>query len=69
MPHEPSGSCSPIPRARSKHCPAREQVKPVAGFATPVGRCSCCQDSQRAASRMASRRRAAAMRLLIAAPP
>jgi hypothetical protein len=69
MPHEPSGSCSPIPQARSKHCPAREQVKPDGGFATPAGRCSCCRDSQRAASRLASRRRTAAMRLLIAAHP
>jgi hypothetical protein len=69
MPHEPSGSCSPIQQARRKRCPAREQVKPVASFATPAGRRSSCRDCQRAASRLASRRRAAAMRLLIAAHP
>jgi hypothetical protein len=69
MPHEPSGSCSPVQQARSKPCSAREQVKPVADFATPAGRCSSCRDCQRAASRLASRRRAAARRLLIAAHP
>jgi hypothetical protein len=69
MPHEPSGSCSPVQQARSKRCPAHEQVKAVADFATPAGRCSSCRDCHRAASRLASRRRAAAMRLLIAAHP
>jgi hypothetical protein len=66
MPHEPSGSCSPVPQARSKHCPACGQLKPVADFATPAVRSSFCRDCHRAASRLASRRRAAAMRLLIA---
>ena len=69
MPHEPSDSCSPVQQARSKRCSAHEQVKPVANFAIPAGRCSSCRDCQRAASRLASRRRAAAMRLLIAAHP
>jgi hypothetical protein len=69
MPHEPSDSCSPVQQARSKRCPACEQVKPVADFATSAGRCSSCWDCQRVASRLASRRRATAMRLLIAAHP
>jgi hypothetical protein len=69
MPHEPSGSCSPVQQARSKRCPARQQAKPVADFTTPAGHSSSCRDCQRAASRLASRRRAAAMRLLIAAHP
>ena len=69
MPHEPSGSCSPVQQARSKRCSTCKQVKPTADFATPAGRSSFCRDFQRAASRLASRRRAAAMRLLIAAHP
>ncbi len=69
MPHEPSGSCSPVPQVRSKRCSACEQVKPVADFATPAGRSFSCRDCRRAASRLESRRRAAAMRLLIAAHP
>jgi hypothetical protein len=69
MPHEPSGSCSPVQQARSKRCPAREQAKPVADFAISAGRCSSCWDCQRAASRLASRRRGAATPLLIAAHP
>jgi hypothetical protein len=69
MPHEPSGSRSPVQQARSKRCSACEQVKSVADLATSASRCSSCRDCQRAASRLASRRRAAAMRLLIAAHP
>ena len=69
MPHEPSGSCSPVQQARSKRCSTCEQVKPTADFATQAGRSSLCRDCHQAASRLASRRRAAAMRLLIAAHP
>jgi hypothetical protein len=69
MPHEPSGFCSPVQQARSRRCSACEQVKPVADFATPAGRFSSCRDCQRAGSQLASRRRAAAMRLLIATHP
>jgi hypothetical protein len=68
MPHEPSGSCSPVQQARKRR-PDREQVKPLADLATSASRCSSCWDCRRAASRLASRRRAAAMRLLIAAHP
>jgi hypothetical protein len=70
MPHEPSGSRPPVQQTDGTRCPACGQVKPLAGFpATPAGRSFCCRDCRPAASRLASRRRAAAMRLLIAAPP
>jgi hypothetical protein len=71
MPHEPIGSCPPSQRTRSQACLACGHAKPLADSPTTVGggRASSCKDCQRAMSRMASRRRAAAMRLLIAAHP
>jgi hypothetical protein len=68
MPHEPSGSCPPVQQAPTKCCPACGQSRPLAEFATTLaGRpASCCRACRRAAVRLASRRRAAAMRLLIA---
>jgi hypothetical protein len=70
MRHEPIDSCSPVQQARSKCCPVCGQAKPLADFpTTPAGVSSCCQHCQRAASRLASRRRRAAVRLLIAAHP
>jgi hypothetical protein len=67
MPHEPSGSCPPVQQAPAKRCPACRQIKPLAEFATPsAGPARSCQDCRRAAARLASRRRAAAVRLLIA---
>jgi hypothetical protein len=71
MPHEPSGSCPPVQQAPTKRCGACGQSRPLAGFATTLaGRpTSCCQACRRAAARLASRRRAAAMRLLIALHP
>jgi hypothetical protein len=70
MRHEPSGSCAPVQQARSKRCPVCGQAKPLAAFpTTPAGISSYCPDCQRAASRLASRRRRAAVRLLIAAHP
>ena len=66
---EPTGSCPPVQLAVSKHCPVCYQVKPPGDFSIPTGVSSHCQDRQRAASRLASRRRAAAIRLLIAAHP
>jgi hypothetical protein len=71
MPHEPSGSCPPVQQAPTKRCPACGQTRPPAEFATaPAGRpASCCHACRRAAGRLASRRRAAAMRLLIALHP
>jgi hypothetical protein len=70
MRHEPSVSCPSVQQTHSKRCPACNQAKPLANFTTkPTGLSSACRDCQRAASRLASRRRAAAMRLLIAAHP
>jgi hypothetical protein len=71
MPHEPSGSCPPVHLALAKRCSACGQARPLAEFATTLaGRpASCCQACRRAAARLASRRRAAAMRLLIALHP
>jgi hypothetical protein len=70
MRHEPSGSCPPVQQAHRKRCPACGQVKPCADFVTtPSAPSSYCRDCQRATSRLASRRRAAAIRLLIAAHP
>jgi hypothetical protein len=58
-------------QAVGKRCPACGQSKPLSDFYTagdggPSGYCRGCQ---RALSRLASRRRGAAMRLLIAAHP
>jgi hypothetical protein len=71
MPHEPSGSCPPVQQASAKRCAACGQARPLAEFATtPAGRsASCCSGCRRAAGRLASRRRAAAMRLLTALHP
>ena len=71
MPHEPSGSCPPIQQAPAKRCPACGRLRPLAEFPmSPAGRCAaCCSGCRRAAARLASRRRAAAMRLLIAFHP
>ena len=68
MLHEPSGSCPPVQQAPAKSCAACGQSRPLAEFATtPTGRCtSCCRACGQAAARLASRRRAAAIRLLIA---
>jgi hypothetical protein len=71
MPHEPSGSCPRVQQAPTMRCAACGQVRPLAEFATtlagrPASGCSACR---RAAGRLASRRRAAAMRLLIALHP
>jgi hypothetical protein len=68
MHHEPTG-VHPALQER-KRCPACQQVKHHADFSTtPPGRSSSCQDCQRASSRLASRRRQAAVRLLIAFHP
>ena len=70
MRHEPIGSCAPVQQDRSKRCPVCGQAKPLAAFpTTPAGIFSYRPDCQRAASRLASRRRRAAVRLLIAAHP
>jgi hypothetical protein len=71
MPYEPSGSCPPVQQAPAECCAACGQARPLAEFPmSPPGRpASCRQTCRRAAARLASRRRAAAMRLLIALHP
>jgi hypothetical protein len=70
MPHEPSGSCPPVQQAPAMRCPACGQPRPLAEFATTLaGRPTSCRACRRAAGRLASRRRAAAIRLLIALHP
>jgi hypothetical protein len=67
---EPTGSCPPVQPLALKCCPGCKQVKPRSDFpTTPSGASSSCRGCQRAVSRLASRRPAAAMRLLIAAHP
>ena len=59
---------APIPQAQ--RCLACQQSKHRTDFSTtPAGLSSYCQDCQRASSRLASRRRQAAVRLLIALHP
>ena len=70
MRHEPSGSCPPVQQACRERYPTCPQVKPRSDFSTtPTGASFYCRDCQRAVSRLASRRRAAAIRPLIAAHP
>jgi hypothetical protein len=69
MRHEPTGSWPPVQQAPSRQCPACGQAKPPTDFPATPASLSSCRDCGRAASRLTSRRRAAAMRLLIAAHP
>ncbi len=70
MHDEPTGVRPALQSPERKRCPACQQVKHHAHFPpTPAGRFSYCQDCKRAISRLASRRRQAAVRLLIALYP
>jgi hypothetical protein len=70
MHEEPTGLGAALQSPQRNRCSACQQVKPCADFsAIPGGLSRHCRACQRAASRLASRRRAAAMRLLIAAHP
>jgi hypothetical protein len=70
MRHEPSGSCRPAQQARTMRCPVCQQVRELSDyFTTSARRSSRCRACRRAGERLASRRRVAAMRLLIAAHP
>ncbi len=70
MHDEPTGVRAALQSPERKRCPACQQVKHRADFSTtPAGLCSRCQDCKRATSRLASRRRQAAVRLLIAFHP
>jgi hypothetical protein len=69
MRHERTNSARP---ARThKHCPACGQSRSLCDFYTAVddSPSGYCKDCRRAISRLTSRRRQAAMRLLIAAHP
>ncbi len=70
MHDEPTGVRTALQSPERKRCPACQQVKHRANFSpTPAGLSSHCQDCKRASSRLASRRRQAAVRLLIAFYP
>jgi hypothetical protein len=70
MHDEPTGLRAALQSPQRKHCPVCQQVKACTDFATTSsGASSYCRDCQRADSRLASRRRRAATRLLIAAHP
>jgi hypothetical protein len=70
MHDEPTHLGAALQSPDHKRCSACQQVKPCADFsAIAGGLCRHCRDYQWAAARLASRRRAAAMRLLIAAHP
>jgi uncharacterized protein (DUF983 family) len=71
MRNESTNPARPAQTRTHKRCPACGQSKPLSDFYTAgdSGPSGYCQDCQRAASRLASRRRAAAMRLLIATHP
>ena len=68
MHDERTGVRAALQSPERKRCTACQQLKPHNDF-TPGGLSSYCKDCQRAASRLASRRRRAAVRLLIAAHP
>ena len=67
MHDEPTGVRAALQERR--RCPACQQLKHRTDFSITLAGYSYCQDCQRASSRMASRRRQAAVRLLIALHP
>jgi hypothetical protein len=70
MHDEPTGVRPALPSPKRRRCPTCQQLKRRTDFSTtPAGLSSSCQDCQRASSRLASRRRQAAVRLLIAFHP
>jgi hypothetical protein len=70
MHDEPTGVRAALQSPRCKGCPACQQPKHrIDVSTTPAGLSSSCQDCQSASSRLASRRRQAAVRLLIAFHP
>ena len=70
MHDEPTGVRAALQSPSRKRCPTCQQPEHCINFSTtPAGLSSPCQDCQRASSRLASRRRQAAVRLLIAFHP
>jgi hypothetical protein len=68
MHDEPTGVRAALQSPERERCPA-QQVKHRPDFSATPASLSSCQDCQRASSRLASRRRQAAVRLLIAFHP
>jgi hypothetical protein len=69
MHDEPTGVRAALQSPERKHCPACQQLKHRTDLSTTPADLPSCQDCQRASSRLASRRRQAAVRLLIAFHP
>ena len=70
MHDEPTGVRAALQSPKRKRCPACQQPEHCADVSiTPAGLSSYCQDCRRASLRLASRRRQAAVRLLIAFHP
>ena len=70
MHDEPTGVRVALQSPKRRRCLACQQLKHHTDFSTtPTVLSSFCQDCQRASSRLASRRRQAAVRLLIAFHP
>jgi hypothetical protein len=69
MHDEPTGVRAALQSPKRKRCPACQRPRHRTDFPTTPAGLSSCQDCQRASSRLASRRRQAAVRLLIAFHP
>jgi hypothetical protein len=69
MHDEPTGVRTALQSPRRNRCPAGQQPKHRSDVSTTPAGLSSCEDCQRASSRLASRRRQAAVRLLIAFHP
>jgi hypothetical protein len=69
MHDEPTGVRAALQSPKRKRCPACQQPEHRTDFPTTPAGLSSCEDCQRASSRRASRRRQAAVRLLIAFHP
>jgi hypothetical protein len=69
MHDEPTGMRPALQSPKRKRCPACQQLKQRTDFPTTRAGLSSCQDCQRASVRLVSRRRQAAVRLLIAFHP
>jgi hypothetical protein len=70
MHDEPTGVHTALQFPERKRCPSCGQTRPLADFSTTAaGPSRSCGDRRRTAARLASRRRTAAMRLLIALHP
>jgi hypothetical protein len=70
MHDEPTGVRAALQSPKRRRCPACQRLKHRTDFSiTAAGLSSYCEDCRRASSRLAGRRRQAAVRLLIAFHP